>query len=1664
MRSDISVMRTDLVLWAIIVGSCLSFAAAPALAQSKSDAPVVRAGANPVSAEAAPLGTPSTLTRLAMLMIQDEPAMKLQKEPARQVPVLKVSAPFAGATPKSTSLKIAKPVVADDQPVPSFVAVQREKGKPDSPAFVHRTNKAFDADVQEERSRERVSPLARLASLATVQADDAPAQRPRRERQEEKPIFRDPPAGESKTSETEPVATESESVLTESDEKPGLVEDDEEMPAPKMQTPSIQNLLEGVDPAFFNLSGSELEVEVVGDTVLIQGSEEDVAMLEMLITMVDQSTEQKELRVVKVKQRDANEIARTAQEAIRKATAYPNKKSEDEVTITALSSSILLVAALPGEIDFVVHVIEKVDAVPPLIAEFEQMTFMVKNRRASDVAEQLSEVVQKIQERQGASGAEGEVQIIPNDANNSLLIIAAETEREKLQRLIDQIDVEPVKGWGEIKLTLFPLLHSEADELADTINELLATPERRDEAEAMIYRLIVNKADPITGEISDLPPIDLEKTIKIIPDSGINALIVATVEENVEPMGELIRLMDGVPVAEEVNIRLFALEFADAETLKDVLEEMFEQGKDLPEEADGSDVGAVPDGAPGEALSYNIGIVADQRSNTLIVSGRGPQMDLVEQIVSELDKPAVALKFPLTIIPLKHADASRIGQLINDLVEKRIEALENTNADGSAIERERVYLSVDVRTNSLVVSASKENVGEINAMLKQLDVEPATVFQNIRLIACERIKAETIKEKIDELWERKVELNQEFENLEDTPVLVADERSNTLLVASSGEDYDEIKRIIEELEKQPMIESTKLFELEHADAKALAWKLEELFNGLEGISETLESPTVIPDSRSNSLLVAATRDAMERVENLVSRLDVQAGSQTAVFKVYNVMHSAASRLAPKMQKLFDQRAEGEEEESSPIVVMADEASNSIIVSASRDDQSMIAELLELLDKPSSLARQMSIFPLEKASATRVADQLDELFQTNVDGDGLDRADTISMQADERTNSIIVWASATELENIYEVIKKLDTAKSGVTKVVKIIQLKQALAEDFASVLEEALIGDNPGEDNEKAIFVTWEEKRHDGTVIERKMLRQDINVKADQRTNSLMVVAPKESIAMLEALIKDFDRMRPVTNEVRMFPLVNSDAQTMQERLTELFDADGANQDMLTKLTLDAAGGIGDVDWGGVGQDLRFVAEERTNILIAAGSRMDLDIVEELVRYLDSLEVEERISVVVPAKFLPADQIATAVRNYNQQEQDVLGEVDDETSQMRRSERQISIESLEGEEGGSSQLIVGTSRRNYARTMELIKELDRPEPQVAIQVLVAEVQLTNDIELGVEIAGQELDFSRNAVLGPNGIVEGSDFDIVAGTDLGAIGRGQGFNFTVTGEDFSFLLHALQQDSRVEILQRPLLIVRNGGDGEVRIADQIPVVTNTTVSDSGNLQSNVSREEVGIILTTSPRISPDGYVTMEISQEISNFSGENIQLTEGLSQPIISERTVETNVTVRNGDTVVIGGLITTRESEGESKIPLLGDIPYLGVLFRSTQKSYNRTELLVVLTVDILDDAEGMQWISEKQLAQYELSPQIRQSPLMESLRIRAEENPVLGPKGAPAPQPRGEGDRLKRNQRPTPGDAFGPKPKVYGPKIPDGKTITRKSSGKVYGPFVKTEKVAERR
>jgi general secretion pathway protein D len=154
-----------------------------------------------------------------------------------------------------------------------------------------------------------------------------------------------------------------------------------------------------------------------------------------------------------------------------------------------------------------------------------------------------------------------------------------------------------------------------------------------------------------------------------------------------------------------------------------------------------------------------------------------------------------------------------------------------------------------------------------------------------------------------------------------------------------------------------------------------------------------------------------------------------------------------------------------------------------------------------------------------------------------------------------------------------------------------------------------------------------------------------------------------------------------------------------------------------------------------------------------------------------------------------------------------------------------------------------------------------------------------------------------------------------------------------------------------VLSTPRIFTSNNTQAQINISQSIPFITNSRQDVNGGLTFNYSFTDVGVVLTVTPRITSNGYVTMDINQTANDLQGYTT-----FNAPIINQREADTTVSVRNGETIILGGIIRNTVTANRNKVPLLGDIPLLGTLFQSNSKESKKTELIVLLTPRIVKD------------------------------------------------------------------------------------------------------------
>jgi type II secretion system protein D len=342
-----------------------------------------------------------------------------------------------------------------------------------------------------------------------------------------------------------------------------------------------------------------------------------------------------------------------------------------------------------------------------------------------------------------------------------------------------------------------------------------------------------------------------------------------------------------------------------------------------------------------------------------------------------------------------------------------------------------------------------------------------------------------------------------------------------------------------------------------------------------------------------------------------------------------------------------------------------------------------------------------------------------------------------------------------------------------------------------------------------------------------------------------------------------------------------------------------------------------------------------------------VELVSQIIESLDASPANERRTEVVRLKNSQAQEVALAIRTFLDQERQrvtqVLGPEAVGTAQ-RVLEREVAVVA----EPVSNTLLVSANPRYFEQIKTLIDELDKPQPQVLIQVLIAELTLDSLNDLGVEwgYTGSRGDVNYGI---------GTDFNVKR--DLMTMG---GFSTAASGGDFSFLLRALKNDGRLQVLSRPQIVTADNKPAIINVGQRVPLITDSRVTERGDTINSFRYEDVGVHLAVTPKISPDGFVKMEIGTTNSAISSSTVEINESATVPIINQRRANTTVSAQSGQTILIGGLISTLDDRRVKKMPVLGDVPWIGALFRSSHTTHDRKELLIMLTPQILAEGSGI--------------------------------------------------------------------------------------------------------
>lgn len=457
------------------------------------------------------------------------------------------------------------------------------------------------------------------------------------------------------------------------------------------------------------------------------------------------------------------------------------------------------------------------------------------------------------------------------------------------------------------------------------------------------------------------------------------------------------------------------------------------------------------------------------------------------------------------------------------------------------------------------------------------------------------------------------------------------------------------------------------------------------------------------------------------------------------------------------------------------------------------------------------------------------------------------------------------------------------------------------------------------------------------------LLQPDGEVRTLVTNNSLAISASESQLVRVNQLLFLIDADPFANQGINLYQLSNASAVEVATELTEIlqliegpassYQVKGIERINAVLVTAPATRGFEEIS--------RWV-----RILDADGQEQVEQLFHYRVKNLNAVELAETLSSV----FEDDDEnTVTGIANARDSLAPLTDAAADAAAQAQESDNQFAAVSanltvkIVSDEATNS-LLIRSTPRDYRQLLTTINQLDQVPLQVMINAVIAQITLTDATEFGV-------DWSRIAA---NSLVNDISTNVFT-SFLPASGLG-GLMFSKSFIDgaaqVDATLEAISTENEVHLLARPSLTVANNQEGEIQIGSQVPVEQGESIGAGGIATTNIQYRDTGIVLSITPQINSDGIINLKIRQELSSVDSSALGVN---GNPIFNNQEINTTVVVRDGESVVLGGLIQTDTENLITGVPGLSRIPLLGRLFSYSQELVERKELFIVIRPEIIN-------------------------------------------------------------------------------------------------------------
>jgi general secretion pathway protein D len=557
--------------------------------------------------------------------------------------------------------------------------------------------------------------------------------------------------------------------------------------------------------------------------------------------------------------------------------------------------------------------------------------------------------------------------------------------------------------------------------------------------------------------------------------------------------------------------------------------------------------------------------------------------------------------------------------------------------------------------------------------------------------------------------------------------------------------------------------------------------------------------------------------------------------------------------------------------------------------------------------------------------------------------------TTNFVVDQRVKGkvTIISPSKISLKEAYKVFESVlevhgyTTVKSG--DIVKIVPSPDARSKNIKTLLRE-----ETGSPEDKIVTQLIPLKYARPIDIKRlftPMVSKSSVILAYQPTNMMIITDVHSNIRRLLKILRQID-VPGIGQEISVIPIEYGDASKMVSLLNTVFKptakpVKGAPRKAVT-----------------------MVADERTNIIVLLANEVDTLRIKQLIAMIDKEAPRGKGKIhVYYCENAVAEELAKVLQDVPTQETG--------TPKGKKAAPVISGKVRISADKATNSLIITADQEDYLVLEEVIKKLDIPRSMVFIESLIMEVDMDRSLDIGIDwqafgetsISGKDTaiggQFSSRGLLDPAALAQG-------GLTVGLITEPTNIAGLMLS-NIAAIINAVKTDDKFRILSTPQVLTTDNEEARIVVGENRPYQTRSTTDPSGGTFESFEYRDVGKTLIITPHVTEGRLVRMKISLLVTNIDLAST-LTTSSTLPVTQKRTIDTTVIVKDSQTVVIGGLIDESTTVNETKVPVLGDIPILGWLFRDRSERSDKTNLYIFLTPRVIKSpAEAQEILQDKQ-------------------------------------------------------------------------------------------------